>query len=66
MSVKKQYEAFRAEGWKDLFNKNPERKVTIHMGSHAETFSVHEAREIIEEIKKAIKKSKKYKENPFY
>ena len=65
MAVKKQYEAFRAEGWKDLFNKHPERKVTIYMGPHSETFSLNEAREIIEEIKKAIKKSKKYTDLPF-
>jgi len=65
MSVKKQYVAFRAEGWKDLYSKNPEPKVTIYVGKDNETFSVEEAREIMEEISKAIKKAKNYKDQPF-
>jgi hypothetical protein len=66
MSVKKEYVAFRAEGWQDLYNDNPGRQVTLYLGKHHETFSVEEARDVIDEIKKAIKQSKKDKNTPFF
>jgi hypothetical protein len=72
MSIKKEYVAFSAEGYqyhKTFKDNKPTRVVAIHVRDHASIsyleLTIDEAKQVIQDIEKAIKDSKKKGNTPF-
>jgi hypothetical protein len=72
MTIKKEYTVFNAEGYQHYItfkDKKPTRYVNLYVGSGSDRvtleLTIPEAKQVIQEIEDAIKKSKKKDNYPF-
>lgn len=72
MTIKKEYTVFNAEGYqhyRTFKDKKPTRFVNLYVGSGSDRvtleLTIDEAKQVIQEIEDAIKKSKKKGNTPF-